>query len=89
MHVELRNNFCTFANTQITRESMEVIARIDTSTPAGRKALRKISSIKEGVTLEFPSPDYSLENLEDNVVRVFEKLAQRLNEHYSTKYELK
>ena len=68
---------------------MEVIVRIDTSTPAGRKALRKISSIKEGVTLEFPSPDYSLENLEDNVDRVFEKLAQRLNEHYSTKYELK
>lgn len=88
MHVELPNNFCTFANTQITRESMEVIARIDTSTPAGRKALRKISFIKEGVALEFPSPDYSLENLEDNVDRVFEKLAQRLNEHYSTKYEL-
>ncbi|NLO72282.1 MAG: hypothetical protein GX102_15335 [Porphyromonadaceae bacterium] len=65
---------------------MEVIARIDTGTPSGRKIARELEK-KKAVKMEYPLPDSISGNLEDNTEEVFDNLLDKLNDHYGTDYK--
>lgn len=67
---------------------MEVIARIDISKPSGRKTVRELEK-KKGIQIEYPLPEHILGDIEDNVDAVFDKLADKLNDHFGTNYKLK
>lgn len=64
---------------------MEVIARINTATPSGRKIVRELEN-KKAVELEYPLPEHLAGNVESNVEEVFDNLLDKLNAHYGTNY---
>ena len=66
---------------------MEVIAKIDTSMPSGRKIVRELQK-KKAVQIEYPLPEQML-GVDDNVNEVFDRLAEKLNTHFGTHHKLK
>ncbi len=67
---------------------MEVIARIDISTPAGRKILRQLAANKT-VKIEYPDPDLIAGQKTYSVEEVFSKVEEKLNKHYGSNIKLK
>lgn len=71
---------------------MEVIARIDISTPAGRTILRELESKRQGVTIEYPEPVSSdgtpveLMPVRESARKAFEKLGEKYNTTFENKY---
>ena len=63
---------------------MEVIARINTDIPAGRKALRNLQNAREGVTLEYPKPEMVIGQGTHTVDEVFDECIEMLSKHYGT-----
>ena len=65
----------------------EVLARIDVSTPTGRRIVRDLEK-RRVVKLEYPLP----EGIEDNTYtheEIWDKVENKLNDHYGTNYKLK
>lgn len=65
----------------------EVIARIDVSTPTGRKIVRDLEN-RRVVKLEYPLPE-GIEGKTYTHEEVWERVENKLNEHYGTNYKLK
>ena len=66
---------------------MEVIARIDASTPTGKKIIRDLAR-RRVVRLEGPMPEELKTGRTYTVEEVFSKVEKKLNEHYGTNYKL-
>ena len=62
---------------------MEVIARIDTSTPSGRKIVRELEK-KKSVQMEYMLPDAITKKPTHSVEQVFDECLDILSEHYNT-----
>ncbi len=60
---------------------MKVIARIDISTPAGRKILRQLATNKT-VKIEYPDPDLISGQKTYSVEEVFDECIGILSNHY-------
>ena len=66
-----------------------VIARIDVSTPTGRRLLKELEKHKNTVTVEYPLPDAISGQKCYTVEEVFSEIEKELNEHYGTNFKLK
>ncbi len=66
----------------------EVIARIDASTPTGRKIIRELETHKKTVKLEYPE----MEGLEGKKFytqeEVWSIVEEKLNKHYGTNLKI-
>jgi len=67
----------------------EVIARIDITTPSGRRIVRDLEKHKKVVKMEYPVPPEIAEQKWYTVEEVFGELEKKLNDHYGTNYKLK
>ncbi len=65
----------------------EVIARIDMSTPTGRRIVRDLEN-RRVVKLEYPLPE-GIEGKTYAHEEVWKRVENKLNEHYGTNYKLK
>lgn len=61
---------------------MEVIARIDTSIPAGRKIVRELEAKRKGVKLEYPLPDVIAGQKTYTVEESFDRCCDILSQNY-------
>lgn len=68
----------------------EVIARINASTPTGRKIIRQLETHKKTVKLEYPDelPEYLKGQKFYTLDEAFDMVAEKLNKHYGTDYKL-
>lgn len=66
----------------------EVIARIDVSTPSGRKIARELDG-KKAVKMEYPLPPQIAGQEWHTVKDVFSKVEKKLNDHYDSNLKLK
>ena len=67
----------------------EVIARIDVTTPSGRRIVRNLEKNKKAVKVEYPLPPEIAEQKWYTVEEVFNELEKKINDHYGTNYKLR
>ena len=66
---------------------MEVIAKINISTPAGRKIVRELEKHKKLVKLTYPLPENYEENKTYTQQEFEDKVKERFAETYGIKYD--
>lgn len=66
----------------------EVIARIDVSTPEGRRIVRELEK-EDSVKIEYPESEEFSGKEWYTVEEVFSRVEEKLNKHYGTNYKLK
>ncbi len=67
----------------------EVTARIDISTPTGRKILRELEKHKRTVKIEYPLPPETTEQQWYTHEEVWREVEKKFNDHYGTDYKFK
>ena len=66
---------------------MEVTAKIDISTLAGRKIVRELEKHKKLVKITYPIPDSFAENKSYNQQEFEDKVKEKFAETYGVKYD--
>ncbi len=66
----------------------EVIAKIDISTPTGRRIVRDLEKHKKTVKLEYPLPPEIAGQKTYTLDEVFSLAEKILNDHYGTNYKI-
>ena len=65
-----------------------VTVTIDISTPTGRRIIRDLDKHKKVVKIQNPLPEHLVGKKTYTVDEVFDRVEQKLNEHYGTNYKL-
>lgn len=79
--------FTIFVGKEIKIMKNEVIARIDISTPTGRKIVRELEK-RRVVKMEYPLPEGKEGQIYTHQ-EVWDTVENKLNDHYDTNYKLK
>ena len=66
----------------------EVIARINVTTPSGRRIVRDLEKHKKSVKMEYPMPESIVEKKTYSIDEIFEMGEKILNDHYGTNYKI-
>ncbi len=70
-----------------TKLSMEVTARINISTPAGRKIVKELEKHKKLVKVTYPLPDSIAENKTYTQQEFEDKVKEKFNETYGVNFD--